>query len=106
MVRDRLIGHWHLVSFVEHQAPDAPRHVLGAGANGSITYTASGHMAALIGGSERPLFRGAWSDISDSAKAQNYDRLGRLWRAVHRPRGSGRASRRHLLDPELGRHGP
>ena len=32
-------------------------------------------MTALIGGSERPLFSGAWSDISDNAKAQNYDRL-------------------------------
>ena len=75
MLRDRLIGHWKLVSFIEHQATGAPRHVLGAGAHGSITYTASGHMTALIGGSERPLFSGAWSDISDNAKAQNYDKL-------------------------------
>jgi hypothetical protein len=25
MVRDRLIGHWHLVSFVEHQPAGEPR---------------------------------------------------------------------------------
>lgn len=75
MLRSRLIGHWHLASFVEHQASGEPRHVLGAGAKGSITYTASGHVVALIGGSERPLFSGAWAGISDSEKAKNYDGL-------------------------------
>jgi len=75
MLRDRLIGHWKLVSFVEHQADGAPRDVLGAGAKGSITYTESGHVVALIGGSERPLFKGPWSGISDHAKAQAYDGL-------------------------------
>jgi len=74
-VRDRLIGHWKLVSFVEHQASGPPRHVLGEGAKGSITYSDSGHLVVLIGGSERQLFSGAWSDITDRAKAQNYDGL-------------------------------
>ncbi len=75
MVRNRLIGHWHLVSFVEHPPAGEPRDVLGADAKGSITYTESGHMVALIGGSGRPLFRGPWSGIADQAKATNYDGL-------------------------------
>src|ERR1700745_3841206 len=75
MLRDRLIGHWKLVSFLGHQDSGEPRHVLGRDAKGSITYAESGHMVALIGGSERPLFSGPWSAITDHAKAQNYDAL-------------------------------
>ena len=70
-----LIGQWRLVWFRE-QTPDGTwKDALGAGAKGYISYTASGHMQAMIGAPDRPRFRGEWSAIPDADRARCLDRM-------------------------------
>ena len=72
---DRLLGHWRLVSFREQRPDGSWFDALGPNAEGCISYWLSGHMQVLIGGRDRPRFRGAWSSIPDSDKAACLDRM-------------------------------
>ena len=70
-----LLGQWRLVWFREQQADGTWIDALGAGAKGYISYSASGHMMATIGGTERPRFRGEWASIPDAERARCLDRM-------------------------------
>ena len=70
-----LLGQWRLVWFREQQADGTWIDALGADAKGYISYTASGHMMATIGGADRPRFRGEWAAIPDAERARCLDRM-------------------------------
>ena len=70
-----LVGHWHLVSFIEQHDGGPWVDALGANAKGSISYWPTGHMQVLIGALDRPRFRGEWSAIPASDKARCLDRM-------------------------------
>lgn len=70
-----IVGQWRLMSFRE-QAPDGTwNDALGAGARGYISYSAAGHMQAMIGAADRPRLRGEWSSIPDRDRARCLDRM-------------------------------
>jgi hypothetical protein len=54
-LRDRLVGAWELVSYVERDSPDGPvRYPHGEDAQGLIMYTPDGYMSAQIQSAGRP----------------------------------------------------
>lgn len=54
-LRDKLVGAWELVSYVERDSLDGPvRYPHGADAQGLIIYTPDGYMSAQIQSSGRP----------------------------------------------------
>lgn len=54
-LRDKLVGAWELVSYVERDSPDRPaRYPHGEDAQGLIMYTPDGFMSAQIQSSGRP----------------------------------------------------
>lgn len=76
-LRDRLIGAWELVSYVETPTDGSPPHEpLGAGARGIIMYTPDGYMSAQLSRAERPGFAsGDWFDGTPAeyaAEASSY----------------------------------
>ena len=70
-----LVGHWHLVSFVEQHNGGPWSDALGADAKGCISYWPTGHMQVLIGALDRPRFRGQWDSIPAPDKARCLDRM-------------------------------
>ena len=55
MLRDKLVGAWRLVSYVERESPEGqPRYPHGEDAQGLIIYTPDGYMSAQIQSSGRP----------------------------------------------------
>lgn len=73
--KDALIGHWRLVSFTEQDAQGAWFDALGPGAQGCISYWPNDRMQVLIGATDRPRMRGAWSAIPAADKARCLDRM-------------------------------
>lgn len=73
--KQRLHGHWRLVSFVEQQADGTWADYLGADAQGSISYWPNGQMQVLIGAADRPRLRGEWSAVPAGQKAACLDRM-------------------------------
>lgn len=69
-----IVGVWRLVSFREERDGDMV-DVFGPEPRGFITYSADGHMSALLADPRRPRLKGAWSTITEAAKATNYDAL-------------------------------
>jgi hypothetical protein len=69
-----LVGHWKLVSFTEERGAEWV-DVFGSNPKGYINYSASGYMSAVLARSDRPLLSGPWSQLTDHAKAQNFDGL-------------------------------
>ena len=58
-LRDKLVGAWELVSYVERDSPDGPaRYPHGEDAQGLIMYTPDGYMSAQIQSSGRPNVHG------------------------------------------------
>lgn len=54
-LRDKLVGAWQLVSYVERDSPDGPvRYPHGEDAQGLIMYTPDGYMSAQIQSAGRP----------------------------------------------------
>ena len=54
-MRDKLVGAWELVSYVERDSPDGPaRYPHGEDAQGLIMYTPDGYMSAQIQSAGRP----------------------------------------------------
>lgn len=70
-----LIGRWRLVSYRERRDNGETFDVFGPDPVGHIVYTASGHMSVIFASSQRRPFVGAWSDVGDTHKAQNFDAL-------------------------------
>ena len=70
-----LVGHWHLVSFIEQHAGGPWSDALGPDAKGCISYWPTGHMQVLIGALDRPRFRGEWDSIPSADKARCLDRM-------------------------------
>jgi hypothetical protein len=55
LLRDKLVGAWELVCYVERDSPDGPvRYPHGEDAEGLIMYTPDGYMSAQIQSSGRP----------------------------------------------------
>lgn len=71
----RLVGHWQLVSFTEERDDGSTFDVFGPEPKGFITYTASGHMSVVFASGARQPYSGAWSGVTDTHKAANYDAL-------------------------------
>jgi len=74
-VTNRLVGHWELVSFTERGENGEPFDVFGPNPKGSLVYLPTGHMSVVFASNQRMPYRGAWSEVSDRQKAQNYDAL-------------------------------
>jgi hypothetical protein len=54
-LRDKLVGAWELVSYIERDSPDGPvRYPHGQDAQGLIMYTPDGYMSAQIQSAGRP----------------------------------------------------
>lgn len=75
LTQQDIVGQWRLVWFREQEADGTWNDALGASATGYISYTASGHMQAMIGAADRPRFRGEWSSIPDRDRARCLDRM-------------------------------
>lgn len=61
-LRDKLVGAWKLVSYVERDRPDGPvRYPHGEDAQGLIMYTPDGYMSAQIQSSGRPNYDRAFA---------------------------------------------
>lgn len=72
---EQLMGRWQLLSFTE-QGPDGKWFdVMGAQPIGDIAYLPDGYMHVLMGGSNRPRFRGDWASIPDADRAACLDRM-------------------------------
>ncbi len=55
ILRDKLVGAWRLISYVERESPEGPpRYPHGEDAQGLIIYTPDGYMSAQIQSSGRP----------------------------------------------------
>jgi hypothetical protein len=67
-LRDRLIGAWKLVSYVEVPVDgSAPRHPFGKDARGLIMYTPDGYMSAQLCTAQRaPFSSGDWFEGTDA----------------------------------------
>ena len=74
-LRERLIGHWQLESFTEQRDDGSSFDVWGPDPVGYITYLPSGHMSVVFAGSKRTPYAGAWSGVTDAAKAANYEAM-------------------------------
>jgi hypothetical protein len=74
-LHDRLIGHWQLESFTERRADGSSFDVWGPDPVGFITYLPTGRMSVVFAGSHRARFAGAWSAVTDAAKAAQYDAM-------------------------------
>jgi hypothetical protein len=70
-----LLGCWSLAAFEERGADGQWRDALTGGAHGYINYWPTGEMSVVIGGGERPRFRGSWEEIAAGAKAAALDDL-------------------------------